>query len=99
MIEGEVSILSGTLLCAFPCTTALYVGDAYFKGSSAEPLSCIIGAFHANYHTTPGNYAHEMGIVEGGNMAILAGAGPMGLWTIDYAIHCDKKPKLLVVRI
>jgi threonine dehydrogenase-like Zn-dependent dehydrogenase len=38
-----------------------------------------------------------MGIVEGGNMAILAGAGPMGLAAIDYIIHCDRKPKFLVV--
>jgi threonine dehydrogenase-like Zn-dependent dehydrogenase len=49
------------------------------------------------YHTTHGNYLHRMGIVEGGNMAILAGVGPMGLGSIDYAIHCDRKPKLLVV--
>ncbi|MFO7153437.1 MAG: zinc-binding dehydrogenase [Caldicoprobacter oshimai] len=74
-----------------------YNGEAYFYGSLAEPMSCIIGAFHASYHTVPGKYVHNMGIVEGGNMAILAGAGPMGLGAIDYAIHRDKKPKLLVV--
>lgn len=38
-----------------------------------------------------------MGIIENGNMAILAGAGPMGLGAIDYAMHRDRKPKLLVV--
>jgi threonine dehydrogenase-like Zn-dependent dehydrogenase len=38
-----------------------------------------------------------MGIVHGGNMVILAGAGPMGLGAIDYAIHSDIRPKLLVV--
>jgi len=74
-----------------------YNGDAYFYASLAEPMSCIIGAFHANYHTTAGSYVHDMGIVPGGNMAILAGAGPMGLGAIDYAIHCDRKPSLLVV--
>ena len=74
-----------------------YDGDAFFYGSLSEPLSCIIGAFHANYHTTPGVYEHKMGIVEGGKMAILAGVGPMGLGAIDYAIHCDRKPSLLVV--
>ena len=26
-------------------------GEAFFYGSLAEPMSCIIGAFHANYHT------------------------------------------------
>ena len=39
-----------------------------------------------------------MGIVEGGNLAILAGAGPMGLGAIDYAINNPhKRPKLVVV--
>ena len=46
---------------------------------------------------SPAAIVHEMGIREGGNMAILAGAGPMGLGAIDYAIHCDRKPGLLVV--
>jgi threonine dehydrogenase-like Zn-dependent dehydrogenase len=72
-------------------------GEAYFHGSLAEPMSCIVGGFHANYHTKPGSYVHEMGIVEGGAMALLAGVGPMGLGAIDYAIHCDRKPGLLVV--
>ncbi|MCL2248995.1 MAG: zinc-binding dehydrogenase [Oscillospiraceae bacterium] len=74
-----------------------YNGDAYFYASLAEPMSCVIGAFHASYHTTAGSYVHDMGIAAGGNMAILAGAGPMGLGAIDYAIHCNRKPSLLVV--
>ena len=74
-----------------------YGGEAFFYGSLAEPMSCIIGAFHANYHTRPGSYVHEMGIAEGGNMAILAGAGPMGMGAIDYAIHCGRRPGFLVV--
>ena len=72
-------------------------GDAYFYGSLAEPMSCIVGGFHANYHTKPGVYQHDMGTVAGGNMAILAGAGPMGLGCIDYAVHGGNPPKLLVV--
>jgi len=40
---------------------------------------------------------HSMGIKEGGATAVLAGVGPMGLGAIDYAIHCDRKPGLLVV--
>lgn len=74
-----------------------YTGDAFFYGSLAEPMSCIVGTYHANYHTTNGSYIHNMGIAEGGNMAILAGVGPMGLGAIDYAIHCDRKPGLVVV--
>jgi len=74
-----------------------YNGEGCFLASLSEPMSCIIGAFHASYHTTQGSYVHKMGIVEGGAMAMLAGAGPMGIGAIDYAIHCDRRPGLLVV--
>jgi len=74
-----------------------YAGDAFFYGSLAEPMSCIVGGFHAQYHTKNGCYVHDMGIKEGGNMAILAGAGPMGMGCIDYAIHNDRKPAKLIV--
>ena len=74
-----------------------YNSDTYFFGSLAEPMSCIIGTFHAMYHTVAGSYDHKMGIVEGGKMALLASVGPMGLGAIDYALHCDRRPSLLVV--
>lgn len=74
-----------------------YDGDAYYHGSLGEPMSCIVGGFNVNYHTVPGSYEHRMGIVEGGNMALLAGVGPMGLGAIDYALHNPRKPQLLVV--
>jgi threonine dehydrogenase-like Zn-dependent dehydrogenase len=74
-----------------------YKVDNFFMGSLSEPISCIVGAFHAQYHTTAGSYVHDMGIVEGGAMALLAGAGPMGLGAIDYAVHNPRKPSLLVV--
>jgi len=74
-----------------------YEGEAYFPASLSEPMSCIVGAFHASYHIPPGTYVHEMGIRQGGKMAILAGVGPMGLGAIDYALHQSRKPSLLVV--
>ena len=74
-----------------------YSGESFFPASLSEPMSCIVGAFHASYHVPPGTYNHVMGIKEGGNMAILAGVGPMGLGAVDYALHQDKKPSLLVV--
>jgi threonine dehydrogenase-like Zn-dependent dehydrogenase len=75
-----------------------YTGEGYYPASLAEPLSCVIGAMHANYHTTPGSYKHTMEIVQGGKMAILAGVGPMGLAAINYVIHReDRRPSLLVV--
>jgi threonine dehydrogenase-like Zn-dependent dehydrogenase len=74
-----------------------YNGEAFFPASLSEPMSCIVGAFHASYHIPPGTYVHEMGIRKGGKMAILAGVGPMGLGAIDYALHQDRRPELLVV--
>lgn len=74
-----------------------YDSDVFFYGSLAEPMSCIIGTYHAMYHTSPGSYEHRMGIVEGGKLALLASVGPMGLGAIDYALHGGRKPSLLVV--
>ncbi|MCI8852932.1 MAG: zinc-binding dehydrogenase [Lachnospiraceae bacterium] len=74
-----------------------YDSDTYFYGSLAEPMSCIIGTYHAMYHTVGGSYEHQMGIVEGGKLALLASVGPMGLGAIDYALHCDRRPSLLVI--
>ena len=75
-----------------------YHGEGFYPASLAEPLSCVIGAMHANYHTTPGSYVHKMEIVDGGKMAILAGVGPMGLAAINYALHRDDcRPSLMVV--
>jgi threonine dehydrogenase-like Zn-dependent dehydrogenase len=74
-----------------------YRGDGFFKASLSEPVSCIIGAFNTSYHYARGTYTHSMGIREKGNCAILAGAGPMGLGTIDYALHGPTQPRLLVV--
>lgn len=74
-----------------------YTGDAFFKASLSEPMSCIIGACHAQYHVANGSYEHEMGIVEGGTCACLASAGPMGLGLIDYLVHGPRRPRKLVV--
>ena len=75
-----------------------YHGEGFYPASLAEPLSCVIGAMHANYHTTPGSYVHKMEIVDGGKMAILAGVGPMGLAAINYALNRDdRRPSLLVI--
>jgi threonine dehydrogenase-like Zn-dependent dehydrogenase len=75
-----------------------YEGEGYYPASLSEPLSCVIGAMHANYHTTPGSYVHKMDIVDGGNMALLAGVGPMGLAAINYVLNRpDRRPSLFVV--
>ncbi len=88
LIPAEVMIMD----CLLP-----YEGDAFFKASLAEPMSCIVGAFRAQYHFPQGAYAHEMGIREGGNCALLAAAGPMGLAAIDFALHGPRRPARLLV--
>ena len=75
-----------------------YQGEGFYPASLSEPLSCVIGAMHACYHTTPGSYVHAMEIKDGGKMALLAGVGPMGLACINYVLHReDRKPSLFVV--
>ena len=75
-----------------------YDGDAFFKCSLAEPISCIVSAFRTNYHHAFGSHEHEIGIVKGGTMLLLAGCGAMGLGCIDIACHGpEKRPRRLVV--
>ena len=88
LIPREVMLMD----CLLP-----YAGDAFFKASLAEPMSCIVGAFRAQYHWPPGTYDHRMGIRPRGNCALLASAGPMGFGAIDFAIHGPVKPARLLV--
>ena len=75
-----------------------YRGDSFFEGALVEPLSCVIAGFKANFHLRDRNdYDHTMGIKVGGALAILGGTGPMGSLAIDYAIHGEKRPSVLVV--
>lgn len=70
--------------------------DAFFNGSLIEPASCVLRGYKANFHLDT-EQNHVMGIKAGGNVAILAGCGPMGLVAIDCALHGDIKPSLVVV--
>lgn len=93
--DSTYSIIPNAIIeadCLIP-----YDGDGYYKASLAEPMSCIIAGYHENYHSVYEKHTHTMGIKEGGAVAILAGVGPMGLGAIDYGIHCDRKPSLMVV--
>ena len=75
-----------------------YKGEGFYPASLSEPLSCVVGAMHACYHTTPGSYVHSMEIKDGGKLALLAGVGPMGLACINYVLHReDRHPALFVV--
>ena len=74
-----------------------FEGDSFYAASLSEPLSCVAGTFHTMYHSRRGVYTHEMGIRPGGNLAILAGVGPMGLAAIEYVLNCDRRPGRMIV--
>lgn len=63
-----------------------YNGEGYFGGSLAESLGCIIRGYKGLYHTDYTNYDRFDGAKKGGRIAILGGAGPMGIGTVELAI-------------
>lgn len=63
-----------------------YNGDGYFAGSLAEALACCIRGFKGFYHTDYTTYVRTDGAKKGGRLAILGGAGPMGIGCIELAI-------------
>ena len=75
-----------------------YEGDAFFKCSLAEPISCVLAGLRANYHNEQAAHAHVQGIVPGGAMLLMAGCGSMGLGLIDIACHSpERRPRRLVI--
>jgi len=75
-----------------------YDGDAFFKCSLAEPISCIVSGFRTNYHNAFCSHDLEIGIVDKGTMLLMAGCGAMGLGAIDIACNSpEKRPRRLVV--
>lgn len=63
-----------------------YEGDSYFKGSLVEALGCILRGYKGFYHTDYSNYQRTDGAKKGGRIAILGGAGPMGIGAVELAV-------------
>ena len=63
-----------------------YEGDSYFAGSLAEALGCCIRGYKGFYHTDYTNYVRTDGAKLGGRIAILGGAGPMGIGCVELAV-------------
>lgn len=74
-----------------------YQGDSFFEASLGEPMSCIIGGYHGNYHTNKRNHDLTIGTKEDGNILIMGGCGPMGLGAVSYGMQYKNKPKRIVV--
>ena len=63
-----------------------YGGDSFFAGSLAEALGCCIRGYKGLYHTDYESYERFDGAKVGGKIAILGGAGPMGIGCVELAI-------------
>ena len=63
-----------------------FEGDSYFEGSLVEALGCILRGYKGFYHTDYTDYTRTDGAKKGGSIAILGGAGPMGIGAIELAI-------------
>ncbi len=74
-----------------------YNGNSFFEASLGEPMSCIIGGYHGNYHTNKVNHDLTTGTKADGNIIVLGGCGPMGLGAISYGLQLENKPKRIVV--
>ncbi len=75
----------------------VYEGESFFEASLGEPMSCIIGGYHGNYHTNKRNHDLQTGTKADGDIIILGGCGPMGLGAISYGIQLENRPKRIVV--
>ena len=64
-----------------------YGGDSFYKGSLVEPIGCVLRAFKGMYHTDYTSYTRTDGAKQGGRLAILGGAGPMGLAAVELGVH------------
>ena len=62
-----------------------YEGDSFFKGSLVESVGCVLRGYKGFYHTDYSNYVRTDGAKKGGRLAILGGAGPMGIGAVELA--------------
>ena len=73
-----------------------YEGEGYYNGSLVEALACIIRGFKGLYHTDYSTYIREDGAKKGGRIAILGGAGPMGIGTVEVACGYARVKQVVV---
>ena len=90
MCSSDLEVME--LGCLMP-----YEGDSFFEASLGEPMSCIIGGYHGNYHTNKRNHDLAVGTKPDGDIIILGGCGPMGLGAVSYGIQIENRPKRIVV--
>lgn len=62
-----------------------YEGDSFFAGSLVESVGCVLRGYKGFYHTDFETYVRTDGAKRGGKLAILGGAGPMGIGAVELA--------------
>ncbi len=73
-----------------------YDGEGYFKGSLVESLACVIRGYKGLYHTDYTNYVRTDGAKKDGRIAILGGAGPMGIGAVELACGYTEAKQVVV---
>ena len=63
-----------------------FAGEGYYTGSLVESLACVLRGFKGLYHTDYTNYVRTDGAKKGGRLAVLGGAGPMGIGAVELAV-------------
>jgi len=76
-----------------------FEGEGCYKGSLVEAIGCVLRGFKGLYHTDYTDYSRTDGAKVGGRIAILGGAGPMGLATAALAVNYAKASVVTVVDI
>lgn len=76
-----------------------FEGEGWYKGSLVEAIGCVLRGFKGLYHTNYETYERTDGAKRGGKLAILGGAGPMGLATAALAAAYAKSSLVAVIDI
>ncbi|MBR6708635.1 MAG: zinc-binding dehydrogenase [Clostridia bacterium] len=76
-----------------------FAGEGAYKGSMVESIGCCLRGFKGLYHTDYTDYTRTDGAKVGGRIAILGGAGPMGLATAALAANYAGASVVTVVDI
>ena len=73
-----------------------FEGDSYFKGSLVESIGCVLRGYKGFYHTDYSNYVRTDGAKKRGRLAVLGGAGPMGIGAVELALEYGDVAQVVV---
>lgn len=74
-------------------------GDSFYKGSLVESLGCVLRGYKGLYHTDYETYIRTDGARKRGRIAILGGAGPMGIGAVELGIGYANAAQIVVTDI